>query len=552
MRQVGDERRVAEAERGGGGGGGDPTTADRALHRRGPAGGRPVAGEEEIGHIRGCRRPHRIDPGPHREHGRRVGDDLRVAQHGGAGLRKDLPQFRDDRVEQPLAVAVQQSAGGADHDLAVAGIGRIGRPKHPLRRPADEHGMRQIDHAAVEPEVHRRDRRSGELVVGGRHEITHEPGGLPPGDGEDHGGAGEGFVVALNAGDGAGRIAVDRRDGGLRSHLDPAGLEPGDEPLTEEFAERLGRHPEVGRLRVGEKPVDGHLPRRPHRHEVDRLPEGAFDHRLPEEPHDIFRLADAPQPVGRGHLGGGSARFSCSGLARVEPGEPEHADRERRPLAQGEVPHADKQRHEMQGGRQPAGRCAGGPAAIGTDEDERAVASQSVAEARPPAEIEKVRAAAHRDMLAGIDEPAVGVGERRGAAAAPPPGLEQHDPAAGRGGRFGEGRRRREPREPAPDDDDRLHDRPRDSVASAAAGETPQASSAAAGETLQASPAAAGETPQASSAAAGETPQASSAARPGPQKSVVAAAPSITIRGGRTRRRKISGPARRTASKSDR
>jgi hypothetical protein len=45
-----------------------------------------------------------------------------------------------------------------------------------------------------------------------------------------------------------------------------------------------------------------------------------------------------------------------------------------------------------------------GPITVGTDEPERAVAAKGVREAGLPAEIEEIRAASHRDVLAGIDE----------------------------------------------------------------------------------------------------------------------------------------------------
>jgi hypothetical protein len=78
------------------------------------------------------------------------------------------------------------------------------------------------------------------------------------------------------------------------------------------------------------------------------------------------------------------------------------------------------------------------------DEPERAVAAQGVGQTRLVAEIEEVRAAAHRHVLAGIDEAAGdGILERGGAAPGAAAGLEDRDPCPGadergRGGEAGE------------------------------------------------------------------------------------------------------------------
>ena len=180
---------------------------------------------------------------------------------------------------------------------------------------------------------------------------------------------------------------------------------------------------EIGGLRVGEKPVDGHLPRRGHAHQVDRFTERAFKHRLPEEPDHPLRLADRREP--------GLRRLRVGGISAAKSGQPQHAQPEGNFLAEREVPHAEEQGGQMERRRQQARRRAGGPFAVGTDKPERAVVPQGVGQPRLPAEIEKVRTTAHGHVLAGIDESAGNrILERRGPPAGPPPRLEHGHPQA--------------------------------------------------------------------------------------------------------------------------
>jgi hypothetical protein len=68
------------------------------------------------------------------------------------------------------------------------------------------------------------------------------------------------------------------------------------------------------------------------------------------------------------------------------------------------MPHAEQERREVKRGRKETRRRAGGPAVVGIDEPERAVTAKCISEIGSLAEVQKIRTAAHGDMLAGINE----------------------------------------------------------------------------------------------------------------------------------------------------
>ena len=240
-----------------------------------------------------------------------------------------------------------------------------------------------------------RDRRPRESFLGLWNQLRHESRRGPPRDGDDdtitgHHPSGSADTTDLAS------VALDALRGRACFDLHAGLPQPVEQSLAEEDAERLHRHMEIGGFGVGEKSVDGHLARRRNADEIDRLAEGTFQNRLPEEPHDPLRLADPLEPRRRG----------VAELQPACPGEAEHPEAEFAPLPPGEVPHPKEERSEVERRREarPRGACRALP--CGRDEPQRPVAPQAPRKPRPTGEIEEVGAATHRHMLAGIDEPA--------------------------------------------------------------------------------------------------------------------------------------------------
>ena len=280
--------------------------------------------------------------------------------------------------------------------------------------------MGQIDGLPVEPQMDGRDRRRRESFLGLRNQLRHESRRGPPRDGDDDTIAGHHTARDADTTDFA-SVALDAQGGHACLDPDAALPQPVEQSLTEENAQRLHGNMEIGGLRVGEKPIDGHLPCRRHADQIDRFAEGTFQDRLPEEPHDPLRLADPLEPRRRGVV----ERRAASA------GEAEHSEAEPGTLPPGEVPHPEQERSEVERRRQvrPWGACRAIP--LRRDEPQRPVVPQAPGKPRPTGEIEEVRAAPHGDMLTGVDEPATdGIIERGGASPDPPPRLEHRHPTA--------------------------------------------------------------------------------------------------------------------------
>ena len=105
----------------------------------------------------------------------------------------------------------------------------------------------------------------------------------------------------------------------------------------------------------------------------------------------------------------------------------------------------------MERRRQKTAGRAGGPVPAGADEEKRAVAAEPIGQTCAAAEVEEVGAAAHRHVLAGVNESSGDrILERGSPAPAPSAGLEERHPHA----RFDERRGRSQPRKAAADDRD--------------------------------------------------------------------------------------------------
>ena len=257
--------------------------------------------------------------------------------------------------------------------------------------------MRQVDHIPVKPEVHCRDRRTGQPLVGDRHQIGHEAGRRLPRHRQNRRGTGDPFGATDHAPHQAVARALKRRNAPSRLHCGASRPQPRHQPLAKQHSQRLQRHIHICRLMVRQKTIHGHFAGGRHAHQIDRFAQRAFQHRLPEESDHALRLADRfqPRPAGLRHRGVGIP----------QPGQPQHAPAQLRLLAPRKVLHALQQRCQMQGCRQPGRGGAVGTGAIGADEPERAVAAEAIGQPCATAEVEKVGATSHRHMLAGVDQP---------------------------------------------------------------------------------------------------------------------------------------------------
>ena len=115
------------------------------------------------------------------------------------------------------------------------------------------------------------------------------------------------------------------------------------------------------------------------------------------------------------------------------------------------MPHTQEQRREMQWRRQQSRGRAGGPISVGTDEPQRAVATEGIGQTGMSTEIEKVGAATHCHVLTGIDQATRHRVLERGGPATSPASCLQHGHAD-----IGRGERRscRKPSQAAANDDD--------------------------------------------------------------------------------------------------
>ena len=195
-----------------------------------------------------------------------------------------------------------------------------------------------------------------------------------------------------------------------------------------------------------EKGIDRHLPRRRGAHEVDRFPQRAFQHRLPKEPDHPIGLTDRFEPRECR-----AVRRACLAAGRPAiPRQLQHAQAERQLLTKRKVTHAQEQRREMQWRRKQSRGRALGAISVGADEPQRAVAAKGISQTGLPAEIEEVGAAAHRHVLAGIDQATRHrVLERGGSATSAAAGLQNGHADIG----CRERRRRRKASQTTTDDD---------------------------------------------------------------------------------------------------
>ena len=216
-------------------------------------------------------------------------------------------------------------------------------------------------------------------------------------------------------------------------------VEPVAEFVAVESAERHGRQFDLEAAPVAEEAVHEDLAGVAEADAVGRLVEGAGEHEAPEAVDGAGRLAVAAEPVEERRVGVGR-RPPQSGQP---PGDANL-------VGETEVMGAEEGAGEVKRRGQAVGGEAA-DAAVGRHEVEAGLGLKEMGDADGLAKMGEVGAAAHADVLAGVDElSGGGVGEGTGPAAEAVARFEHGDVEAA----LGERRGGRQSRQPAADDDD--------------------------------------------------------------------------------------------------
>ncbi len=216
--------------------------------------------------------------------------------------------------------------------------------------------------------------------------------------------------------------------------------QPGPHAAVDQLLQRHSRQQQRVGFTRGQEPIDEDLPRGRQRGPLGRFPQPAEDDRRPKPGHHPRRLPRAANPCPDRLLG--------LILAGPRPGQPRQSAHGLPSLAEREVPLPQHGRQQVQRGGQPGGRGEVAPRAVGTEEMQRRAAPEAFGHAQAAAEVDQVGAAAHRHVLARIDElPGLPVAEGSGPSAESGGLLEQFHAAAMLGGRG----RGAEPGQPAAD-----------------------------------------------------------------------------------------------------
>ncbi len=290
--------------------------AHGALHGRGPAGGRPRAGQQQAGDVRPGRRAQRPVAGGRVEgRGALPGDE--EVQHLGPGRGRQQPlqlgqvaaaQLGDRQVDLVLHRGLRERqvlgarVGAAERGGGQAGV--RGAVEDPLDRGAERGEERPAHQLAVVDHVHVEDRRGAEVgqPVLPRDRVRRQQGGRAVlGAGQDDGVGGEQFP-AVEADGVLRRGRLELRHPGAQQHLHAQALQLGDRPVVVDRAERGGGDADVGGARVGEQTGLEHLRRERHRDLVGPGVQGG----------------DADQ-VPQGRLGGGVLPVAAQPLAEGDP-----------------------------------------------------------------------------------------------------------------------------------------------------------------------------------------------------------------------------------------
>ena len=224
------------------------------------------------------------------------------------------------------------------------------------------------------------------------------------GDGADVPVRGDRFAAAqFDAGD-TGILGEEQPSGRLaEADADAVGAEPALQFVAVEFAEGNEGQFDLEAAAMAQEAVDKDLAGIAQADAVDFFIEGADEDKTPE-PFDGPRcLTVAGEPVAKGFVGVGSGPLQTG----EAPGDAEF-------VAQGQVMGGEEGAGQVKGsGQGIGGETADAP--VGGDEIETGLGLQQVGDADGPAEMGEVGAAAHADMLAGVDElPAGGVGKGPG------------------------------------------------------------------------------------------------------------------------------------------
>ena len=259
---------------------------------------------------------------------------------------------------------------------------------------------------------------------------------LSPRHGDDHRVERPSRAVGQNHRVGASAVAFDLPNRRAEMHRDAVVGQPLAQAIVEDLAQRPARQHQVACPARGQKAVAEDLSRGGQRGAIDRFAQGTDQHDRPEALDGPLRLAVAAEPRADGlvFVNSGANGSRCVGspgcCSRQLSAQSTCATRERCSIARSSdrylKPHQARQQVQRRG--QPAAGREIALAALGTDEVQRVGALEAVVDAGAAAEVEKLGAAAHRDVLAVVD-PFAGfrIDERSGPAAERLGLLEQFD-----------------------------------------------------------------------------------------------------------------------------
>jgi predicted amidophosphoribosyltransferase len=291
----------------------------------------------------------------------------------------------------------------------------------PLAESPDQHGMRDVENRTVEPEMHAGNRGrvefgdSGEIGVLCKHvgkQVEHPV----PGDCEDELVGVDHFTRAQsNSGD-ATVLLRQPGDAGTGGERDASGGEPVAETLAVQLVEGNRGDPDPPAFPVCQKPLDKDLTRMRHADAVGGFAQGTDEKHVPELPAEVCRSGVLLQPL-------------LEGEALVDRpamvGEAGDVAHQHPPLRRREPRQAVEGLRQMKGsGAETIAKAAA--LAAGADEEQFLLRAKEIVDSHQPCEVIQVRAAAHADVLTGID-PLAGfaIEEGAGAAAEPGPRFEQ-------------------------------------------------------------------------------------------------------------------------------
>lgn len=386
--------------------GGEIAAADGAFHRGGPAGFRPIASELEVWEGGLLGKSPLFAAGSDGKDGAAFGDTAGVQEFCFAGGGPDEFQLPPERFDRFLGGKIVEFSTSADDDLIVvtrfgfAGDGtKQGTVEDPLSEAVDEDGVGFVHEGTVEPKMDACDGRSFESIeilnarIGGegwREEILD----AVVGDSKDE-------IVGFDALAGAelrrgDAIVFDFQgaNSGALTNFDALPSQIVLQGLAVEFIKGDGGHADLPAFAVGEEAINEDLAGVGGVDTIEGLTQGADEHDVPETIESVFGLVVLREPSVEAEVVEGG--FVSAGQLREASGEGPA-------VLAGEETEAIERAHQVEWSGQGRGRHFIG-ALIQSDEIQAGFGAQERIEAGTGAELFEIRAAAHGDVLAVVDD----------------------------------------------------------------------------------------------------------------------------------------------------